>query len=109
MMRRLVFVMLCLALVATGHSAGAARAVGQMVFCAGPDTVAICVGADGAPTQVPHLCPDCTLHLLHMLPVDSPDLGAAPALAHFVGLAPVAIADIRVPRHALARAPPRLI
>lgn len=113
MMCRLFSVMLCLVLVVTSQSAGAARgaerAVGQMVICAGTGTVVIYAGADGAPTQVPHQCPDCTLHGLDILAQADPALGAVPVFAHHEGLAPVAVSGTPVPGHAQARAPPGLV
>ncbi|WP_299732079.1 hypothetical protein [uncultured Tateyamaria sp.] len=113
MIARLLSLMLCLMLVLTSHSAGAARgadrAVGQMVICAGTDTVVIYVGADGTPTHAPHQCPDCALHGLDMLALDSAAPGAAPVFAHHVGHAPVPLNGIRTLWYVQARGPPRLI
>lgn len=43
---------------------GSADATGQMVICIGAETVTVYTDADGAPTQAPHLCPDCVIHMI---------------------------------------------
>lgn len=68
MSRALLSIILSLVLLATSHSAavarGAPQAIGQMVICSGTSVVTVYVDAQGQPTEAPHLCPDCALHLL---------------------------------------------
>lgn len=58
-------VLVSLLLMATGHSMamarGAAAATGQMVICTGAGPTTVYTDADGAPTDAPHICPDCIL------------------------------------------------
>ncbi|AVL54346.1 hypothetical protein CEP88_18240 [Roseobacter denitrificans] len=58
-------VLLSLLLIATGHNMamarGAAGATGQMVICTGAGPVVVYMDAEGAPTDAPHICPDCIL------------------------------------------------
>ncbi|MEP4036187.1 hypothetical protein [Pseudophaeobacter sp.] len=60
--------MLALVVTLTGHASASAKgsrdAAGQMVICAASGPVAIYVDEDGQPTQAPHYCPDCVMHLL---------------------------------------------
>ena len=71
--------LLGLVLAVTSHSAGMARgastAVDQIVICTGLDVTVIHLDAEGQPTQAPHLCPDCVVHLLA---VDVPTVAAPP-------------------------------
>ena len=68
MMRHLTSLLLSFVLVLTSHSAAMARgsstAVDQMVICSGTTVITVYVDRDGQPTEAPHLCPDCALHLL---------------------------------------------
>ncbi|WP_299621870.1 hypothetical protein [uncultured Tateyamaria sp.] len=79
MMRMLSALLLSLVLAVTSHSAGMARgastAVDQIVICTGFGATVIHMDADGQPTQAPHLCPDCVVHLLA---VDVPTVKATP-------------------------------
>ena len=112
MMRAVLSCLMSLLLVVTSHSMATARyadpAVDQMVICAGNGTVLIHIDAEGEPTQAPHLCPDCALHVLAQNPV-----------AHWVLLrAQPNDLDVSIPvsrlsactafARALARAPPLL-
>lgn len=55
---------------------GATGPAGQMVLCTGTGPVAVYVDEDGQPTDPPHICPDCALHLLAA--VAAPDIAPAP-------------------------------
>lgn len=68
-MRRIyAALMLSLMLALTSHSSAVARtmpdAVGQMIICTGLGTTLVYTDANGQPTDVPHLCPDCVVHLV---------------------------------------------
>ncbi|MEP2717451.1 hypothetical protein [Pseudophaeobacter sp.] len=74
---------LALAVTLTGHASasmkGARDADGQMVICATEGPVTIYVDSDGQPTEAPHFCPDCVMHLLDA--VAGPEGLALPAYA----------------------------
>ena len=94
----------------TGYNAAVARAaapaVDQVVICVGTSAVVVHVDADGQPTHAPHLCPECTLHVLGT----GTDVGPLPhpitftALAHAMRSTPLVARAPLV--SALARAPP---
>jgi hypothetical protein len=67
MTRAISALILSLILALTSHSAAVARsgpaAVGQMVICTGFGDEILYTDADGQPTSVPHLCPDCVINL----------------------------------------------
>lgn len=74
---------LALVVTLTGHASataqGARDASGQMVICSGSGPVTIYIDDQGQPTQPPHYCPDCVMHLLDAVPV--PDALALPIYA----------------------------
>ena len=61
----LLGVLLSVLLALTAHSMamarGATAATGQMVICTGTGPVTVYTDAEGAPTDAPHICPDCIL------------------------------------------------
>lgn len=102
--------MLAMVVTLTGHASasvkGSRDAAGQMVICSGSGPVAIYVDAEGQPTQAPHYCPDCVMHLLDAVP--SPNDLMLPAYA---GQAFDRLLSVVQPGHLLqleasARAPP---
>mgnify|MGYP001795356004 CR=1 FL=1 len=72
MAHKTLHLFLTLALLVTSISAasarGAAPAVDQVVICSGHGVTVLFLDATGEPTQAPHLCPDCVLHLVAPLP-----------------------------------------
>lgn len=68
MLRTLFRMCLVVSVLLTGYGAAYARgmdpAVDRLVICAGHVTSVIYVDAQGNQTTAPHLCPDCTLHVL---------------------------------------------
>ncbi|WP_052249470.1 DUF2946 family protein [Tateyamaria sp. ANG-S1] len=113
MTRSFYAILLSLVLVVTSHSAaiarGSATAVDHIVICSGTTVTMVFIDAEGQPTETPHLCPDCVLHLLAaVLPFQDP---AAPLLRSATAVAWLsAPARAGAPwRHRSARAPPVLI
>ncbi|MEP1328613.1 hypothetical protein [Pseudophaeobacter sp.] len=110
-----IYLALSLALVValTGHASASARggvdAAGQMVICSGSAAVVIYVDSEGQPTQAPHFCPDCVMHLLDALPLPDAASFLAYAGQAFEQTQILPWQDNRVLLHALARAPPALI
>ena len=98
-----------LALSGAGHAIvrTADAPVMQTTLCTGTDTSVIYLGADGAPTEAPHVCPDCLAADAFATPSQP---SAAPAPFDFdpacLGMAPLALADSTEPQSTPARAPP---
>lgn len=59
---------LALMIALTGHVSASVQGVqdasGQIVICSGTGPVIVYVDDEGQPTQAPHFCPDCVMHLL---------------------------------------------
>lgn len=59
---------LSLVVTLTGHASasvqGGRDAAGQMVICSASGPMVVYVDDQGQPTQAPHYCPDCVMHLL---------------------------------------------
>lgn len=74
---------LALVVTLTGHASAAAQgardASGQIVICSGSGPVTIYIDDQGQPTQPPHYCPDCVMHLLDAVP--APDALVLPSYA----------------------------
>ena len=105
--------MLALVVTLTGHASASAKgardASGQMVICAGNGPVTIYTNEDGQPTQAPHFCPDCVMHLLDA--VSGPDdvvLRSYGGQA-FDGLGIQVQSSRLMPLKATARAPPSCV
>lgn len=113
MTRHLFSLMLCALFLVTSYSAGAARgaerAVGQMVICAGAQTLVVYIAADGTPTHAPHHCPECALIGLVGAAAQVTDPGTVLAFSPFVVRAVAQPVLVPVPDETLARAPPSLI
>lgn len=102
--------MLALVVTLTGHASasvkGSRDATGQMVICVGSGPVAIYVDADGQPTEAPHYCPDCVMHLLDAV-FGPEDLGLSLYAGQaFDRLLMAVQAGHRMRPLAVARAPP---
>ncbi|WP_415921779.1 hypothetical protein [Tateyamaria sp. SN6-1] len=50
--------------IGSASARGAAPAVDHVVICSGHGVSVLYLDADGEPTDAPHLCPDCILHLV---------------------------------------------
>lgn len=81
---RLLIATLALALLATAQGMAVARganpAVDQITLCTGHGPMPLYLDADGAPTEPPHLCPDCAVFLA-ALPDESPQAVRATQLS----------------------------
>lgn len=65
LLRPLSHLALVLTLVLTGQALAVARGggpAGAMVVCTGRGMVTVAMGADGQPTEIARLCPDCICH-----------------------------------------------
>lgn len=113
MLRRAFSLIFSLMLVAASHNMAQARgaepAVDRMVICAGARAVTVYVDASGDPTHAPHMCPDCALHSLGVLPEALPSLGLAPIFSYHATVEAALAVCLLTYGHAMARAPPVLI
>lgn len=112
MARTALHLIVTLALLVTGIGAasarGAAPAVDRVVICAGHGLSVLYLDADGEPTQAPHMCPDCVVHLLAPWPDAS--AGQFVAIGRTVPPWPRTVPqDVRpYPSTIAARGPPNL-
>lgn len=113
MMRRALFLILSFMLVATSYSTGQARgadpAVDRIVICAGSQATVVYIDASGQPTDAPHICPECALHTLDVLPVAGFGFGPSPVFVHHAVRQVEQAVHRLVHGRAMARAPPALI
>lgn len=100
--RAYLAVFLALTVLLTAHSAAAMRAArdatGQLVLCTSSGPVSVYVDAEGQPTDAPHVCPECLIHVFSMVVPDQAqvyfDAGAAaftPASTDLLAVGQVAI------------------
>lgn len=112
-MRASLAILLSLLLILLGQTAAVARAAppgaGEMVVCSGSGPVTLRLDANGDPAGPPHVCPDCTMHLLSVVlpdPIMAVAVAGAARPAAPAGTPPSLPAT---PRQSAARDPPRSV
>jgi len=110
-MRALLHILSALLIVVTSQAYASARTAeapsGHMVLCVGSAIIVTLVDADGAPMDVPHICPEATM-LAAQAPAAS--LPAAPQRLALIDIPTLRLKAHPTPRISQsARAPPVLV